>query len=57
MAATSRTLTDEVTAEDLRNAMPRVLDGWAARILDAATAEDIDETLALIRETLLRGQT
>jgi len=29
-----RTLIDKVTPGDLRNAMPRVLDGWASRILD-----------------------
>ncbi len=29
-----RTLTDKVTPGDLRNAMPRVLDEWASRILD-----------------------
>lgn len=29
-----RTMIDKVTPGDLRKAMPRVLDGWAARILD-----------------------
>jgi hypothetical protein len=114
-----RTLIDEVTPADLREAMPRVLDAWASRILDnpaqierqgyqsytvlslcrilytlqfgavvskpvaarwaretsghaslidrarigrqnperAAASEDIDETLALIRESLQRGRT
>jgi hypothetical protein len=29
-----RTLIDPVTQEDLRNAIPRVLEGWASQILD-----------------------